>query len=301
MGKAIPVSRRFPRAGVFPSRDVPISAVPRIARICALGLAFDELLDEVCREILALSGADGGCLFLSFRDERSETFSPAAESGMLPDVSGAYRPGPALDRLFDRMRAEGRIQADDLSLLPASDPLKQLPRSVPRPFGAAHPLRFGTPPARICCPATSRASRSRGGRGAFRDGHGRGDPLGGVGASPCRGPPAGVRSAIPVPHGALPRPHHPSRRDGADPLREPGIPADAGCPPGADERVAHRGIPPSRRPPERRRGDRSHSRRGEAGRLPPVPDAGYRRRFVDVESSSTRSRKVGKGSGASSA
>jgi len=144
MGKAIPFPGGSPRAGVFPSRDVPISAVPRIARICALGLAFDELLDEVCREILALSGADGGCLFLSFRDERSETFSPAAESGMLPDVSGAYRPGPALDRLFDRMRAEGRIQADDLSLLPASDPLKQLLDPFPVRSALLIPLRFGT-------------------------------------------------------------------------------------------------------------------------------------------------------------
>ena len=78
MGKAIRFPGGFPEVGGYPSRDVPISAVPRIARICALGLAFDELLDEVCREILALSGADGGCLFLSFRDERSETFSPAA-------------------------------------------------------------------------------------------------------------------------------------------------------------------------------------------------------------------------------
>ena len=144
MGKAIPFPGGSPKAGVFPSRDVPISAVPRIARICALGLAFDELLDEVCREILALSGADGGCLFLSFRDERSETFSPAAESGMLPDVSGAYRPGPALDRLFDRMRAEGRIQADDLSLLPASDPLKQLLDPFPVRSALLIPLRFGT-------------------------------------------------------------------------------------------------------------------------------------------------------------
>ena len=144
MGKAIPFPGGSPKAGVFPSRDVPILAVPRIARICALGLAFDELLDEVCREILALSGADGGCLFLSFRDERSETFSPAAESGMLPDVSGAYRPGPALDRLFDRMRAEGRIQADDLSLLPASDPLKQLLDPFPVRSALLIPLRFGT-------------------------------------------------------------------------------------------------------------------------------------------------------------
>ena len=100
MGNAI----RFPGGSLkgagFPSRDVPTSAVPRIARICALGLAFDELLDEVCREILALSGADGGCLFLSTRDASFETFSPAAESGTLPDVSGAYRPGPALEGLL---------------------------------------------------------------------------------------------------------------------------------------------------------------------------------------------------------
>ena len=57
MDKPIPFPGGSPKGGRFPSRDLPISAVPRIARICALGLAFDELLDEVCREILALSGA----------------------------------------------------------------------------------------------------------------------------------------------------------------------------------------------------------------------------------------------------
>jgi PAS domain S-box-containing protein len=107
-------------------------------------MAFDELLDEVCREILALSGADDGCLFLSARDERSETFSPAAESGTLPGVGGAYRPGPALERLLDRMRTEGRIQADDLSLQPASDPLKRLLEPFPVRSALLTPLRFGT-------------------------------------------------------------------------------------------------------------------------------------------------------------
>ncbi len=144
MGKAIPFHAGSPRGAGFPSRDVPISAVPRIARICALGLAFDELLDEVCREILALSGADGGCLFLSPRDERSGNFSPAAESGTPPDVGEAYRPGPALERLLDRMRTEGRIQADDLSLLPASDPLKRLLAPFPVRSALLTPLRFGT-------------------------------------------------------------------------------------------------------------------------------------------------------------
>ena len=84
MDKAIPFPGGPPKGTGFLSRDVPISAVPRIARICALGLAFDELLDEVCREILALSGADGGCLFLSPRDESSETFSPEASRGRFP-------------------------------------------------------------------------------------------------------------------------------------------------------------------------------------------------------------------------
>ena len=93
MGKAIPFPGSSPKEDGFPPRVYPISAVPRIARICALGLAFDELLDEVCREILALSGADGSCLFLSPRDERSENFSPVAESGTLPDVREARGPG----------------------------------------------------------------------------------------------------------------------------------------------------------------------------------------------------------------
>ena len=144
MEKAIPFPGGSPKAAGYPPRVFPTSAVPRIARICALGLAFDELLDEVCREIIALSGADGGCLFLGPRDDRPEGFSPAAESGTLPDVSEAYRSSPALERLLDRMRAEGRIQADDLSLLPASDPLKRLLDPFPVRSALLTPLRFGT-------------------------------------------------------------------------------------------------------------------------------------------------------------
>ena len=144
MGKTIPFPGGSQKGIGFPSGDVPISAVPRIARICALGLAFDELLDELCREILALSGADGGCIFLSSLDERSEIFSSSAVSRTLPDVSGAYRPGPALDRLLDRMRTVGRIQADDLFLLPASDPLKRLLDPFPVRSALLTPLRFGT-------------------------------------------------------------------------------------------------------------------------------------------------------------
>jgi len=144
MGEAIPFPGGPPKGGGFPSRDFPISAVPRIARICALGLAFDELLDEVCREILALSGADGGCLVLSSRDERPGRFSPPAKSGTLPDVGEAYRTGPALERLLDRMRTEGVVRADDLSLLSASDPLRWILDPFPVRSALLIPLRFGT-------------------------------------------------------------------------------------------------------------------------------------------------------------
>ena len=144
MGDTIPFPGDSRKESGFPSRDFPLSAVPRIARICALGIAFDELLDEVCREILALSGADGGCLFLSPRDGREKPFCAAAGSGTLRDVSGAYRPGPALERLLDRMRTEGTVQADDLFLLPASDPLKRLLDGFPVRSALLTPLRFGT-------------------------------------------------------------------------------------------------------------------------------------------------------------
>ena len=144
MGEAIPFPGGSPKANGVPSKSVPASTVPRIARICALGLAFDELLDEVCREILALSGADGGCLFLSQRDAHPEKFAPAADSGTLPEVSVAYRPGPALERLFDRMLSEGVVRADDLSLLPASDPLKRILDPFPVRSALLVPLRFGT-------------------------------------------------------------------------------------------------------------------------------------------------------------
>ena len=91
MGKAIPFPGGSPKEAGYPPRVYPISAVPRIARICALGLAFDELLDEVCREILALSGADGGCLFLGPRDDRSEDFSPAADPAAAHPIEGGQR------------------------------------------------------------------------------------------------------------------------------------------------------------------------------------------------------------------
>ena len=144
MGDAIPFPVGDRKGPGSPWRDAPPSVVPRIARICALGLAFDELLDEVCREMLALSGAEGGCLFLSSRDGFPEKLRVAADSGMHPDVCEAYRPGTDLELLLDRLRSEGMIHADDLYLLPASDPLKRLLEGFSVRSALLAPLRFGT-------------------------------------------------------------------------------------------------------------------------------------------------------------
>jgi PAS domain S-box-containing protein len=144
MGNAIPFPANARKEAVSAPRGLPLSSVPRIARVCALGLAFDELLDEVCREILALSGADGGCLFLCSDDWVPDRIRKAGASGTPSDVAPAYRPGPALDRLLDRLRAEGAIRADDIGRLPPTDPLRGLLSGSPVRSALLVPLRFGT-------------------------------------------------------------------------------------------------------------------------------------------------------------
>ncbi|HEX9205131.1 MAG TPA: ATP-binding protein [Candidatus Deferrimicrobiaceae bacterium] len=144
MGNAIPFPSNVRKGAGIPSRGLPLSAVPRIARICALGLGFDELLDEVCREILALSGADGGCLFFCGDEWVPERGLRAGAAGDPPDATAAYRPGPPLDAILDRLRAEGVLRADDIELLPPEDPLKLLLSDLPVRSALLVPLRFGT-------------------------------------------------------------------------------------------------------------------------------------------------------------
>lgn len=143
MGDAVP----FPgnaREDSDPRRDLPLSAVPRIARICALGLAFDELLEEVCREIRALSGAEECRLFFCGEEDEAESLRHGSSSGAPPGIPSPYRAGPQLDRLLDRMRGEGVVRADDLSLLPAADPLKDLLGGQPVRSALLVPFKFGT-------------------------------------------------------------------------------------------------------------------------------------------------------------
>jgi two-component system, cell cycle sensor histidine kinase and response regulator CckA len=130
--------------GVLPMREVPISSVPRIARICALGLGFDELLEEVCRELRELSGAEECSLFMCGGDGDGDALRHGSGSGTVTGIPGAYRAGSSLRRLLDRLRAEGTVCADDLALLPAADPLKELMSGTAVRSALLVPLKFGT-------------------------------------------------------------------------------------------------------------------------------------------------------------
>jgi len=123
--------------------EVPLSSVPRIARICALGLAFDELLEEVCREIRALSGAGECRIYLCREDGAVQRLRERPDSAAAPPPD-PYGPGAEMSRLLDRLRAEGTVRADDVGNLPAGHPLKGLLDGSPVRSALLVPLRFGT-------------------------------------------------------------------------------------------------------------------------------------------------------------
>ncbi len=105
---------------------------------------MDELLGEVCREMLVLCGAEG-CHLVSLHEEAEpgqvwHGFLP----GEWPDLSPAFRPGSRLEPVLERLRSEGPMAADDLETLPPDHPL--LPLFAPFSVRAAllFPLKFGT-------------------------------------------------------------------------------------------------------------------------------------------------------------
>lgn len=123
--------------------ELPLSSVPRIARICALGLAFDELLEEVCREIRALSGA-GECRIYLCREDGAVDPLRDRSSASAPPPADPYCAGAATTRLIDRLRAERMVRADDVGSLPAGDPLKVVLEGFPVRAALLVPLKFGT-------------------------------------------------------------------------------------------------------------------------------------------------------------
>ncbi len=132
-------------AGAGPRLQEPhFSSVVRIARICALGLALDELLEEVCREIQDVSGAGECRIFLCGEGGKVEPLGRRQGTGTGDPVSDPYRSGPAMNRLVDRLRREGVVRADDLARLPAGDPLQELLHGFPVRSALLVPLKFGT-------------------------------------------------------------------------------------------------------------------------------------------------------------
>jgi PAS domain S-box-containing protein len=123
---------------------IPPASVPRIARICALGLALDELLGEVCRELLNIGRAESCCLILcpdgSHLGALRHIYVPSEAS----DPREAYREGPGWDHLVDRLLAGRMLSVPDLRRLPADDPFQQLYKSYPVRSALLLPLKFGS-------------------------------------------------------------------------------------------------------------------------------------------------------------
>jgi PAS domain S-box-containing protein len=144
MGDTIPFPSKSRGEGDPSSGEVPLLAVPRIARICALGLGMDELLGEVCREIQSLCGAEG-CYLVSCREDAARVeiwHSPLTREW--PDLRDAYRsPGP-LGNALERLRPEAFLAVDDLDCLPPDDPIRNLYGSRPVRSVLLFPLRFAT-------------------------------------------------------------------------------------------------------------------------------------------------------------
>ncbi|MBI5576845.1 MAG: PAS domain S-box protein [Deltaproteobacteria bacterium] len=144
MGDTIPFPSRNRGQGEAHASEVPLLAVPRIARICALGLGLDELLEEVCREILSLCGAEG-CYLVSCRDHASRIeIWRSVIPGDWPDLGGLYRREVRLGEAVERLRSEGGQAFGDLELLPPEHPFRLLNDPSQVRSAMLFPLRYGS-------------------------------------------------------------------------------------------------------------------------------------------------------------
>ncbi len=104
---------------------------------------MEELLGEVCREILLLCGADA-CYLVSL----SEAGLPGevwrrTRSPEVPDHSDAFRSGEGLGPILDLLRREGRTAAEEIDSLSPDHPFR--PFFLPLGVRSAllFPLKFG--------------------------------------------------------------------------------------------------------------------------------------------------------------
>ncbi len=105
---------------------------------------MDELLGEVCREILVLSGAEG-CYLVSFHEDAGpgEVWHSSLP-GDWPDLSPAFRPSSSLESVLEPLRSGGSIAVDDLERLPPDHPLRPLLAPFAVRSALLFPLKFGT-------------------------------------------------------------------------------------------------------------------------------------------------------------
>ncbi len=126
------------------SFEIPAALVPRIARVCAMGLGLDELLGEICREIVPLCSVDA-CYLVSYRErDGGEEVRHFTGSGEWPDLRKLYGPDPRWNAALEHLRSHGILAVDDLFALAPDDPVRALhePHSVRSLLLA--PLKFGT-------------------------------------------------------------------------------------------------------------------------------------------------------------
>ncbi|HZW35781.1 MAG TPA: PAS domain S-box protein, partial [Candidatus Deferrimicrobiaceae bacterium] len=144
MGDAIPFPVKSQGSNGPSPGAVPLLAVPRVARICALGLGLDELLGEVCREIQAMCGAEG-CYILSCREDGGGAeIWRSSLPGEWPDFEPAFRSKDPLGRVIDRLRPESVLAIDDFDSLSPDDPIRILHGPHPVRSALLVPLKLAT-------------------------------------------------------------------------------------------------------------------------------------------------------------
>lgn len=144
MGDPIPFRGRIGEGAESSSYDLPLEAVLRIARVCALGLGLDELLEETCREIVALCGVDA-CYLVSYRDgEAGAEIRRFAGPGEWPDLRATYGKSPRWEQALEHLRFHGILAVDDIATLPPDDPIRGLHEPLSVRSLLLAPLKFGT-------------------------------------------------------------------------------------------------------------------------------------------------------------
>jgi len=143
VGETVPL-RRKETGAAGEGALLPERALLRITRICALGLALPELLDEICREVSALCGAQS-CYLVTIPGGGGTVGvrrSPPAEE--IPDLREAYRELCRNEEFRSRILEEGMLVLSDLGDLSPDHPLRSRldPASVRSLLLV--PLRFGT-------------------------------------------------------------------------------------------------------------------------------------------------------------